>query len=171
MLVEIIEILHINKVSVVLSPDLILRRMQRYNESLERLISPEGTYPALGRSITYRMGAFQTLALSAWKYGLPKTLSNGQVRSALTAVIKRMFSKESVFGTNDFLQLGFCGHDPNIADYYTNTGNLYMTSLVFLPLGLPTEHNFWKAEPEEWTSLKAWSGKPFPKDYHCSVKF
>lgn len=170
MYVEIIEIMEKNKVPCSVSFDLALRRMQRYNQLLERLISPESTYPAVGRSVTYRMGAFQTLSLSAWKYGFPKNLTNGQVRNALTSVMKRMFSVEGNFGKGGFLQLGFVGHQTNLADYYTNNGSLYMTSLVFLPLGLPADHDFWTSPAEEWTSQKAWSGKTFPKDYHESIK-
>lgn len=170
MLVEIIEILENKKMYSAVSFDLALRRMQRYNELLERLISPEAAYPAVGRSITYRMGTFQTLSLSAWKYGLPKTMTNGQVRNALTSVMKRMFSVEGNFNNGGFLQLGFVGHQPELADYYTNNGSLYLTSLVFLPLGLPADHAFWTSAPEEWTSQKAWSGKTFRKDYHESIK-
>ena len=61
-----------------------VKRMQRFGCILERFISPEGAFPVLGRSITYRTGVFQPLALLAWKELLPKGLSNGQVRSALT---------------------------------------------------------------------------------------
>jgi hypothetical protein len=170
MLVEITEAMEQKKIYTPLGFNLALRRMQRYNQLLERLISPEGTFPAVGRSMTYRLGAFQTLALSAWKYGLPETMTNGQVRNALTAVMKNMFSVEGNFGREGFLQLGFVGHQPELADYYTNNGSLYMTSLVFLPLGLPADHPFWTDTPEDWTSRKAWSGKPFLKDYHESVR-
>ena len=171
MLVEILEILKDKrKERPVISFDLALKRMQRYNELSERLISPEATFPAIGRSMTYRMGAFQALALSAWKYGLPTTMSEGQVRNALTSVMKRMFSIEGNFDKDGFLQLGFVGHQPDIADYYTNNGSVYMTSLVFLPLGLAPDHSFWTSPAEEWTSQKAWSGKAFPKDYHRSEK-
>jgi hypothetical protein len=48
-----------------------LRRMQRYSEHLERFISPTGTYPPIGRSLTYRTAAFQPLALLAWRKQLP----------------------------------------------------------------------------------------------------
>jgi hypothetical protein len=116
------------------------------------------------------MGIIQTLALAAWKYGLPQTMSNGQVRNALTSVMKRMFSVEGNFNKDDYLQLGFAGHQPEMADSYTNSGSLYLTSLVFLPLGLPADHPFWTSPAEEWTSLKAWTGKPFLKDYHESIK-
>lgn len=170
MIVEIIEVLQKNNIQSPIKLDLALRRMQRYNELVERLISPEASYPAFGRSMTYRMGAFQALALSAWKYGLPETLSNGQVRNALTSVMKRMFSADGNFDKKGYLQLGFVGHQPDLADYYTNNGSLYMTSLVFLPLGLSPDAPFWQDAPEEWTSQKAWSGKNFRKDYHESVK-
>jgi len=171
MLLEIIEVMNNKKIPCPIKFDLALRRMQRYNQLLERLISPEATFPAVGRSMTYRMGAFHTLALSAWKYGLPATMSNGQVRNALTSVMKRMFSVDGNFNKEGFLQLGFVGHQPGIADSYIDGGSLYLTSLVFLPLGLPADHPFWTSPAEEWTSLKAWSGQPFPKDYHESVKF
>ncbi|MDR2907406.1 MAG: DUF2264 domain-containing protein [Bacteroidales bacterium] len=169
-LVEITEIMANQKVSVPIKFDLALRRMQRYNRLLERLVSPEATYPAMGRSVTYRLGAFQPLALAAWKYSLPQPLTEGQVRNMLTSVMKRMFSVEGNFNKDGYLQLGFAGHQPELADYYTNTGSLYITSEVFLPLGLPANHSFWTSPAEEWTSQKAWNGKPFQKDYHESVK-
>lgn len=170
MYVEMLEVIEKKRIHSPIKLELALRRMQRYNVLLERLISPEAAYPAMGRSMTYRMGAFQTLALAAWKYELPKQLSNGQVRSALTAVMKRMFANTENFTPNGYLQLGFVGHQPNIADYYTNNGSLYMTSLVFLPLGLPADHPFWTDPSQPWTSQKAWDGVPFPKDYHESIK-
>lgn len=170
MLVEILETMEQKKVWKTLSFELALRRMQRYNQIIERLISPEATFPAVGRSITYRMGAFQPLALAAWKYELPEGMSNGQVRNALTSVMKRMFTIEGNFSDDGFLQLGFVGHQPNLADYYTNNGSLYLTSLVFMPLGLPADHEFWTSPAEKWTSQKAWSGEQFPKDYHQSIK-
>jgi hypothetical protein len=42
---------------------------------------------------------------------------------------------------------------------------MYLTSLAFLPLGLEANHAFWSAPFTEWTQRKAWSGKPFIKDY------
>lgn len=169
MLVEILEVLESKKIRNTISFDLAFRRMQRYNDHLERLISPEGTFPTIGRSMTYRMGSFQPLALSVWKYDLPKGMTYGQVRNALTSVMKRMFSVEGNFNEKGYLTLGFAGHQRDLADYYTNNGSMYLTSLVFLPLGLPANHSFWTSVPEEWTSQKAWSGKAFPKDYHESI--
>ena len=170
MFIEVLEVMEPKGLYAPVKKELALRRMQRFNQLIERLISPEGTFPAIGRSATYRMGAFQSLAMSAWKYGLPEGMTNGQVRHALTTVMKNMFGVEGNFNKEGFLQLGFAGHQPDLADYYTNNGSLYMTSLVFLPLGLPESHPFWSDLAEDWTSRKAWSGRPFRKDYHESVR-
>lgn len=143
-----------------------LRRAQKYSIVLERLISPEGTFPVFGRSIPYRMATMQPLALMAWYEKLPAGLTNGQVRSALTAVMHRMFDDKENFNEGGFLTIGFAGRQPNIADWYTNNGSLYMTSLSFPPLGLPATHPFWTDAQQPWTSQKAWSGQPFPKDHH-----
>jgi hypothetical protein len=145
--------------------ELALKRMRRYSEFLERLISPEGTYPAFGRSVTYRTGAFQPLAQLALMDKLPDGVTAPQVRCALTAVKKRMFDQPGVFTKDNWLQLGFAGHQSSLADYYSNTGSMYITSLSFLPLGLPSSHLFWTGPFTDWTSRKAWSGQPFKKDY------
>ena len=141
------------------------KRMQRFGMILERFISPEGAFPVFGRSITYRTGTLQPLALLAWRGWLPKELSNGQVRAAMTAVINRMFGDNRNFNEKGFLTLGFNGSQPHISDWYTNNGSLYMASLAFLPLGLPADHPFWTDAPQVWTSKKAWGGEEFPKDH------
>ena len=143
-----------------------LRRAQKFSLVLERLISPEGTFPVFGRSIPYRMAAMQPLAMMAWYEQLPAGLTNGQVRAALTAVMHRMFDGHENFNEGGFLTIGFAGRQPNIADWYTNNGSLYLTSLAFLPLGLPATHPFWSDAALPWTNQKAWGGKPFPKDHH-----
>lgn len=169
-IVEIVDIMARHNVWSPLSKDLAVRRMQRFDRLLERMISPEAAYPVMGRSMTYRMGAFQTLALSAWCTGLHKDLTNGGVRNALTAVMRRLMTAQGVFNDKGWLQLGFAGRQPELADYYTNAGSLYITSLVFLPLGLPADAPFWTDAPQPWTSQKAWSGGQVKKDYHESVR-
>lgn len=141
------------------------KRMQRFSSILERFVSPEGSFPAFGRSMTYRLGVFQPLALLAWKEYLPEELPEGQVRAALSAAMKRLFSVEGNFNEKGFLKLGFAGHQPNLADRYTNNGSLYLTSEIFLPLGLPAEHSFWTSPAQDWTAKKAWNGADFPKDH------
>ena len=144
-----------------------LKRCQKYSIILERFISPEGTFPAFGRSIPYRMATMQPLALMAWYQKLPKDLSNGQVRAALTKVLHRMFDQENNFNAKGYLSIGFCGNSQkNVADWYTNNGSLYMTTLAFIPLGLPADHPFWTDAAQPWTQVKAWNNQQFPKDHH-----
>ena len=145
--------------------DRALKRAQKFSIILERFISPEGTFPVIGRSTPYRMAAMQPLALMAWKQTLPQELSNGQVRAALTAVMHRMYDQQQNYNEGGFLTIGFCGHQPETADWYTNNGSLYMTSLSLMPLGLPADHDFWACPAEPWTQVKAWGGMPFPKDH------
>ncbi|UAY55883.1 DUF2264 domain-containing protein [Arachidicoccus terrestris] len=142
------------------------KRMVRYAEQQEKMISPEGTYPPIGRSIPYRTGAFQALAMVSWQEKLPKHIDPAQVRGALTKVCYNMFTKINSFDNQGWLELGFCGPQPEVADYYTSTGSLYMATLSFLPLGLPANNPFWTNAPADWTAKAAWSGKPFHKDYH-----
>ena len=142
-----------------------LKRMVRYSEFLERVISPEGTYPPFGRSITYRTAAFQALAQTALIEKLPSHISPEQVRCALTAVMHRMYDECNNFDEKGWLYLGFCGHQPMIADQYTSTGSLYMATLGFLTLGLPENNIFWTGPAADWTSKKAWNNQPFKKDY------
>ena len=145
--------------------DRALKRAQKFAIILERFISPEGTFPVIGRSTPYRLAAMQPLALMAWYEKLPQELSEGQVRAALTQVMHRMFDHQQNYNDGGYLTIGFCGSQPETADWYTNNGSLYMTSLCFMPLGLPADHHFWTCPSEPWTQVKAWGGQPFPKDH------
>ena len=149
----------------------VTERMQKYGVILERFISPEGTFPVVGRSIPYRLAVLQPLAMLAWQKQLPKELTNGQVRAGITAVMKRMFEGKGKtnFTEDGYLTIGFVGSHPNVADWYTNNGSLYMTSLAFMPLGLPADDPFWTDAPEKWTSKKAWEGDDFPKDHKWNI--
>ena len=145
-----------------------LKRMQRFSEHLERFISPSGTYPPIGRSLTYRTAAFQPLALLAWRKALPDKLPVGQVRAAMTAVHQAIFSNASNFSNDGFLTIGFAGHQPGLGDSYSNNGSMYITTASFLALGLPADDAYWTAPAAEWTQKKAFANHTFPKDYAVS---
>lgn len=142
-----------------------MKRIQRYSEHLERFISPTGTYPPIGRSLTYRTAAFQPLALLAWRKALPANLPEGQVRAAMTAVHKAIFSDPGNFTRKGFLTIGFVGHQPTLGDRYSNNGSMYITSESFLALGLPAYDSYWTAPALDWTQKKAFSSQAFLKDY------
>ncbi len=134
------------------------KRMVRYAVQLEKLISPEGTYPMLGRSSCYRFGAFQALSQVALMERLPAYVQPAQVRCALTSVLRRQLVPET-FDKDGWLTLGFTGHQPMIADNYISTGSAYLCTFVFLPLGLPAQAPFWSDPDAEWSSVKIWAGK------------
>jgi hypothetical protein len=140
-------------------------RATRYAAIQERLISPEGTFPAIGRSLAYRFGAFHLLAQTALRHALPEGVSPSQVRGALTSVIKRSVEAPGTFDADGWLRIGFCGHQPGVGETYISTGSLYLCSVGLLPLGLPPSDEFWSAAPQPWTSARAWSGQPFPIDH------
>jgi hypothetical protein len=165
MLVDMLNVMADKKLTGVNEYELAVKRMVRYSEFLERLISPEGTYPAFGRSITYRTAVFQALAQTALMEKLPSYIEPAQVRCALSKVMHNMYYGNQNFDSNGWLVLGFNGHQPMVADQYTSTGSLYMATLGFLTLGLPANNRFWTDAPAEWSSVKAWDGKTIRKDY------
>lgn len=142
-----------------------LVREARLAEALERLISPEGTYPAVGRSITYRFGSFHALAHAALEHNLPEGLPAAQVRSALSAVIRRQLATPGNFDRDGWLTVGFSGSQLHMSEPYINTGSEYLCCAVFLPLGLPAEDPFWADPAREWTGLRAWKGEDVGADH------
>lgn len=140
------------------------RRAVRHAAILERLIAPDGTYPAVGRSIAYRFGAYQLLAQMALRRSLPEGVTPAQVRAAMTAMISRSIEAPGTFDANGWLQIGFCGHQPGVGETYISTGSVYLCAVGLLPLGLPSTDPFWSDPPQPWTSVRAWGGQPFPID-------
>lgn len=138
--------------------DIELSRYARYAEQQERLISPEGTFPIIGRSLAYRFGAFHALSDVAYRKLLPSKISPAQVRCALTAVINRQINTPGTFDVNGWLRVGFAGHQPHIGESYISTGSLYLCSAVFVALGLPVTDDFWALPYEPWTCKKGWEG-------------
>lgn len=138
---------------------------RRYAVVQERLIAPDGSFPVIGRSIAYRFGAFQLLAQVALMQELPQSLPPSQVRSALTAVIRRVMAAPNTYDADGWLRIGLCGSQPDIAETYISTGSLYLASSVFLPLGLPATAAFWADPATPWTSQRAWSGENLAADH------
>jgi hypothetical protein len=140
-------------------------RAKRYAAIQERLICPDGTFPPIGRSLCYRFGAFQLLGEMALRRQLPEGISPQQVRSGLTAVMRRMMDAPGVFDERGWLTLGFYGHQPSMAEPYISTGSCYLCSAAWLPLGLPTNDPFWSEPAAPWTSKRVWNGEPVSADH------
>jgi hypothetical protein len=146
----------------------ILARAQRYAAVQERMIGLDGSFPALGRSLAYRCGAFHALAHMAWLKLLPEELPAAQAREALWAVISRTLEAPGTFDEQGWLRIGLCGHQPRLGEAYISTGSLYLCSTAFLPLGLPPSDEFWSGRSLPWTQQRVWSGEDVPADHAIS---
>ncbi|GLI62455.1 hypothetical protein VaNZ11_005085 [Volvox africanus] len=125
---------------------LINKAIPRSAAHLETLVAPDGSFPAVGRSITCRAGALHILSLAVLKHVLPKHLPVGQARTALTRAINRTLDHRA-YDENGWLRIGVIGTQPKLAQSYVCQGSLYVVSAVLLPLGLPATDPFW-TQPE-----------------------
>jgi hypothetical protein len=141
------------------------QRSERYAIIQERLINSDGTFPITGRSIVYRGGAFHHLADVVWRKKIPNALAPAQVRSALTAVLKKTTENPTTFTKNGWLSIGLYGTQNDLAEGYITTGSLYLCSVILLPLGLPETDIFWNSPTIKWTAQKVWSGEEVSADH------
>ncbi len=165
MLLDIIDTLSGEESAWHAMKDIIHTRAMRYAVIQERLIGPDGSFPAIGRSLAYRFGVFQHLAQMALQKQLPDTLPPAQVRCALDATMQRILSHKGLFDESGWLQIGFCGHQPDIGETYISTGSLYLCATAFLPLGLPASDVFWSDPDQDWTGKRIWAGENVAADH------
>ena len=81
---------------------------------------------------------------------LPEGLMIGS--GAKVVATQRQFSQGDVETTDNSFDLMIQGRG--------------MTTLAFMPLGLPADHPFWTDAAQPWTQVKAWDNQQFPKDHH-----
>ena len=143
--------------------DVQLMRSSRLSAQLERTISPEGTYPVVGKAISYRCGVFHLLSQAALLKILPRNINPAQVRSALTKVLAKQFSGNQNFN-NGWLVIGLNGSQKSISEKNITNGNIYLCCAIFLALGLDANDSFWTSPAAEWSSLKAWNGNQIEQD-------
>lgn len=165
MLTEVLNVMKKHNVEGSDFLDTQLKRHARYAEQLERFISPEGTFPVVGRSIVYRFGAFHALGQACLMHILPESVKPAQVRCALTAVIRNQLKSPANFDQEGWLRVGFTGEQIDMSESYINTGSVYLCAVGLLPLGLPVSDPFWSDPFTEWTNLRAWNGEPVKADH------
>jgi hypothetical protein len=88
----------------------------------------------------YRFASMYHLGYMALNDDLPDDLDPGAVRSAITAVVHRMFDVPGVFDSQGWLQLGAVGQQPGLREDYNATGSLYVCLTGLVHLGLPPDH-------------------------------
>ena len=143
----------------------VLKRAQRYAEVQERMISPEGTFPLVGRSSAYRFAAFQTLSLVALRHELPKSVEPAAVRCGIHAVVQRMITATGTFDEEGWLRVGAVGHQPAVRESYISTGSLYLCLTGLLHLGLPPSDPLWTSPSADWTQKRLWAGEDVKSDH------
>lgn len=131
--------------------DKVNERAVRYAGIQERLIAPDGTFPAVGRSLAYRFGAFSHLSTMALRQSLPEGSSVPGVRTALGSVLRRTLDTPGTFDAHGWLQIGLCGHQPALGG--------------FAALGLPPQSPFWNDEGEPPMSRRIWDGEDILPDH------
>ena len=137
----------------------------RYSQIQERSVNADGSFPAYGRSIVYRSGAFHHLANMALYQQLPSNLSAAQVREALDAVMNKTLKAQGTFDKNDWLVIGLAGKQPKQANSYITQGSLYLCTEIFLPLGLSPGSAFWSEPSKPWTEKAIWNGENYEDDH------
>jgi hypothetical protein len=140
-------------------------RGRRYAEILERLVSPEGTFPVMGRSSAYRFAALYHLAFMALHNNLPDSLDRAAVRGAITAVVRNMIEAPGTFDANGWLNLGAVGSQPGLREDYNSSGSFYICLLGLVHLGLPADDPFWTTPARAWTQRRIWNGQDVPRDH------
>jgi hypothetical protein len=141
-----------------------MERAQRNGEILERLISPEATFPVMGRSSAYRFAVFEVLAVLALHGNLPQSLDPGAVRAGITAAVRRMIDAPGTFDEQGWLTPGVVGSQPGLRDEDDATGSLYVCLTGLAHLGLPATDYLWTAPAAPWTQQRIWGGLDVARD-------
>lgn len=141
-----------------------IARAQRHAVQLERMIAPDGTMPAIGRSLSYRCGNLHLLAQLALLGKLPPELAAGQVRSAMSLAMARTLVAPATFDDEGWLTIGYSGHQPGLAEHYISTGSLYLCTAAFVPLGLPAGDPFWNGVAVPPIAVRLYAGQDVARD-------
>ena len=164
MLLEVLRVAAAHEHPIARFLPLTLERARRYAEIQERLISPEGTFPVIGRSEAYRFGAFFHLAYMALHKDLPPAVEPAAARGGITTAMRRMIEAPGTFDQNGWLRLGVVGFQPGVRETYNASGSLYICLLGLVHLGLPADDRYWTDPPVPWTQQRIWSGADVPRD-------
>lgn len=128
----------------------ILFRAKRYSEILQRSISADGSFPAYGRSITYRSAVFHHLSNMCALGLLPRNINLAGIRKSLTKNIEKCFYSPNTFDDKGWLNVGLYGKQPKLAESYISQGSLYLCTTVFLVLTLDDIDDFWSMDEENF---------------------
>jgi len=142
--------------------DLAYSRMQRYAEIQETPHFARGTFPVIGRSSTYRVGAFQPLAASLSKDRSLRTFTRRRSAVRLTAVMKNVFVPATFTAEGGFTRL--CrDKQAAIADSYTTPAA--SISLLTHSSPRPPRHRRVSGPPRPPTDQRSLVRQTFKRDH------
>jgi len=136
-----------------------MKRAQRYGQILMRMVTEDGWFPPVGRSLCYRGGVFHHLAFLARMGFLPGNLSPALVRQTLDQIIRKTLQikpsgkMEDKLFQNGVLRPGLFDIEPQLAEIYIGPASLYLCTWAFLPLGLGENHMYWTSNAEKNQNL------------------
>lgn len=136
------------------------KRSDRHAMLQLRSIMPDGSFPLVGRSLTYRCGMLHHLAYKSYMETLPASIALSTARDAIKRCIAATL-KPASYSTDGWLRLGVSGSQPSMAEVYLSTGSMYLASAAFMPLGLAADHPFWTA-PAQALPNDLWANGEVP---------
>lgn len=120
-----------------------VERARLFSQDFMHWFSADGAALPFGRSLTYRFaqGAFWGALAFAGVEALPWPVVKGLYLRHL-----RWWLRQPIFSETGLLTIGYAYPNLLMAESYNSSGSPYWAMKAFLPLSLPEEHPFWRAE-------------------------
>src|SRR5439155_2374868 len=120
-----------------------VERSRIFAHDFAHWFSEDGSALPFGRSLTYRFaqGAFWGALAFADVEALPWAVVKGLYLRHL-----RWWMRQPIFSETGLLTIGYTYPNLLMAESYNSPGSPYWALKIFLPLALPEEHPFWRAE-------------------------
>ena len=130
----------------------IIQRCMQYLKWLIAQISPDGTFPLIGRSIVYKTAIYHSVVSLILYYSrtsgvleikIPmdsrSNYSLGEILTLMFRTVEKCFTP-AAFNSKGFLNLGIVSYQPELANSYSNSGSVYFSAVVFGILSLRSEY-------------------------------
>ncbi|GAA0401812.1 hypothetical protein Acor_60760 [Acrocarpospora corrugata] len=134
-------------------------RAAAFAHDFQHWFTTDGAAVPYGRSMTYRFaqGAFWGALAFADVEALPWDVIKGHLIRHL-----RWWLNHPIRDASGLLTIGYAYPQPNLAEQYNAPGSPYWALKAFLPLALPRDHAFWRAEDTPAPALPSTSTQPEP---------
>lgn len=118
-------------------------RARRFAQDIRHWYGPDGASLAFGRSQTYRFAAAGFWAALA--YANVNALPWGEIKGYYLRHL-RWWANQPMADRDGILSIGYSYPNLFLSESYNSAGSPYWAMKAFLPLAIPDDHPFWKAE-------------------------